>query len=243
VAVRRARSTVITGALVALVVSAPACTDSDLVTGPGTVNAPTTTVEIPAAPRLAGLAGTSPVTDVSPAFLARLRVVDPTLVETRYAAQAYDAVIIVALAAEVARTDAPTRFATQVPGITRGGTRCTSYDGCRTLSDKGADLDFEGQTGPIQMLPNGDPGEALYSAARFGTDGRLDRLPNLSARASTASPTPPPSPTRPRAACGREADHRDDPGPNRPRDGRCPGRAGRHPRRRRRGERRGRRTR
>jgi len=192
--VRRARLLSFAGAATALALLAGACSGSDLVTDPPNVVATPTTVAAPPAPKLAGLAGTSPVTDVSSAFLARLHEVDPTLSETRFAAQAYDLVIILALAAEVARTDAPTRFASQIPGITSGGTRCTTYDGCRKQSDQEEDLDFEGQTGPIQMLPNGDPGEALYSAARFSTDGTLDRLPNLSARASTNSPVVAPQP-------------------------------------------------
>lgn len=191
---RRARFLSFAGAVTALALLASSCSGSDLVTDPPNVVATPSTIAVPPAPQLAGLAGTSPVTDVSPAFLARLHQVDPTLSETRFAAQAYDLVIILALAAEVARTDAPTRFASQIPGITSGGTRCTNYDGCRNQSDQEANLNFEGQSGPIQMLPNGDPGEALYSAARFGPDGTLDRLPNLSARAATSSPVAVPQP-------------------------------------------------
>jgi len=70
---------------------------------------------------LAGMRGTTPLTELAPDFTDRLLAVDPALVDFNYAAETYDAVVLSALAAELARTNDATTFAPYVNGITAGG--------------------------------------------------------------------------------------------------------------------------
>ena len=162
------------------------CSGSDLILS----TAPTTsTIVGPApllAPELAGLTGTAVSTELPDGFLDRLRQVDPLLVDPRYAAQAYDSVIVVALAAELARTDAPSRFASEVVGVTTGGEKCTTYSSCRVLTDtaRAGDPDYDGVSGPIEMQPGGDVGEASYDVSQFDPSGKLERLGQRTSRAA-----------------------------------------------------------
>lgn len=171
--------------LVALGVVA-GCSGSDLVLSTG----PTTTVIVgPApllAPHLAGLTGTAVGTELPDGFLDRLRQVDPMLVDPRFAAQAYDSVIVVALAAELARTDAPSRFASEIVGVTTDGEKCTTYSSCRVLTDtaRAGDPDYDGVSGPIEMQAGGDVGEASYDVSQFDPSGKLERLGQRTSRAA-----------------------------------------------------------
>jgi len=114
---------------------------------------------------------------------------------------------VIALAAEQARSDAPGKIATHIVGITRQGTKCTDFASCASVMDAGDDPDYDGQSGAIEMLDDGDPGEASYGVMRFAKDDLLQRLAFKTRRL----------PIRPRRPCwprpisagrGRRAHHR-----------------------------------
>jgi len=179
------RASVLLGALAVVA----GCSGNDLILKTGLT---TTTIVGPApllAPDLAGLTGTAVSTELPDDFLERLRRIDPLLVDPGYAAQAYDSVIVVALAAESAKTDAPSRFASEIVGVTRKGEKCTTYSSCRVLTDAGdlSDPDYDGVSGPIEMQPGGDVGEASYDVSQFDPSGKLERLGQ---RTSRAAPVP-----------------------------------------------------
>jgi ABC-type branched-subunit amino acid transport system substrate-binding protein len=186
-------------ALVAIAVASAGCSGSDLITSSGPTAPSTTTRSAPLAPSLAGLTGTAVSSELPDDFVARLRGVDPLLGDTRFSSEAYDAVITLALAAEVAKTDAPTRVAAQVPGVTRDGEKCTTYESCRALTDSADNtgIDYDGVSGPIQLLPNGDVGEAYYDVLKFDPEGSITRLGRRTSRAEpiaagTTVPVPDP---------------------------------------------------
>ena len=69
------------------------------------------------------------------------------------AAQAYDAVIVAALAAEAAGSSAPEAIAAQLPKVTSGKKACDSYASCLKLLHARATIDYEGVTGPLALDP------------------------------------------------------------------------------------------
>ncbi|HYH31287.1 MAG TPA: ABC transporter substrate-binding protein [Pseudonocardia sp.] len=125
---------------------------------------------------LAGMKGTAPASAANEQFLTGLREFAPDLVETQFAPQVYDCVNIIALAAEVAGSDAPTAFAGEIVGVTRDGTKCTSYAECQPLIADGQDIDYDGVSGPLDFVPAGEPGTASIEVYGFNEQGQLQTL-------------------------------------------------------------------
>ena len=71
---------------------------------------------------LVGVKGTLPTAELTEDFRGRLLETDPGLEDFSYGPETYDAVIITALAAEVAGTDDPEAIAANINGVTREGT-------------------------------------------------------------------------------------------------------------------------
>ena len=122
---------------------------------------------------LAGMKGTTPLLELSQDFKDKLLAIDPALQDFNYAAETYDAVNIIALAAEKARTDG-IDYAKEINGITRDGEKCTDFATCKAVIDAGGDPDYDGASGPLQFAGNGEPLEASYGVLQFGDDNRLD---------------------------------------------------------------------
>ncbi len=117
---------------------------------------------------LSGIAGTLPAAETGEDFKARLLEVDPELIDFSYAPETYDAVIIMALAAEVAGSDDAAQVAAHINGVTRGGTVCTTYADCKALVADGTDIDYDGPSGPQSFGPAGEPTEASFMILRYG---------------------------------------------------------------------------
>ena len=122
---------------------------------------------------LAGMKGTTPLLELSQDFKDKLLVIDPALQDFNYAAETYDAVNIIALAAQKAGTDG-IDYAKEINGITRDGEKCTDFATCKAVIDAGGDPDYDGASGPLQFAGNGEPLEASYGVLVFGDDNRLD---------------------------------------------------------------------
>lgn len=123
---------------------------------------------------LLGMKGTTPLTDLSKDFQARLKAVDPKLKDFNYAGESYDATVVTALAMEEAKTDKPTAAAKVLADVTRGGTKCTTYAQCLPLAKAGKDIDYDGISGAIEFDDKGDPTVASYGVLVFGKDNKLD---------------------------------------------------------------------
>lgn len=122
---------------------------------------------------LAGMKGTLPLVELSEEFKGRLLEIDPALKDYSYAAETYDTVIVIALAVEVAKTDG-IGFASEINGVTRGGTKCTDYATCLELVKAGTDIDYDGVSGPLEFSGNGEPTQASYGVQVFGDDNTID---------------------------------------------------------------------
>ena len=135
--------------------------------------------------------------------MRRIRRVDPDARELGGAAEAYDATVLLALAAETARSDAPGPIAGALVAVSRQGEACNSFEKCRDLAEELTDIDYDGLSGAVQFLDNGDPGESPFAIVEFDKRGMLDVKDRTTAQASPlVSPPPPPDPTFGRPADG-----------------------------------------
>lgn len=126
---------------------------------------------------LAGFSGSTPFGKggADAAFIERLCSIDPTLTDLSYAAETYDAVTIIALAAELAQSDG-IEYASEINGITRDGEKCTDFATCVEIIKAGGDPDYDGISGPLTFAGNGEPLEASYGFLTMGDNNRLDPL-------------------------------------------------------------------
>lgn len=125
---------------------------------------------------LEGAKGTTPAPEVTESvetFRARMDEHDPNLEDYSYGPEAYDSVIIVALAAQAAGDDG-SAHAAEIVNVTREGEQCSSYADCLALIQEGADIDYEGASGPTDMSGNGEPILGSYAVQQYGPDNRLD---------------------------------------------------------------------
>jgi ABC-type branched-subunit amino acid transport system substrate-binding protein len=128
---------------------------------------------------LVGFKGTTPLVELSDDFKARLATTPSgaALVDYNYAAESYDAVVLIALAAEAAETDGAA-LAEQIVAISGGGDapgeKCADFTSCKAIIDAGGTPDYDGQAGPTTMNGNGEPLVASYGVLSFGADNRID---------------------------------------------------------------------
>jgi ABC-type branched-subunit amino acid transport system substrate-binding protein len=124
---------------------------------------------------LTGMKGTQPDAG-SEAFVKRLREANPGLRDLIYAAQAYDAVVITALAAAVAGTDEPAAIAKEINGVTKVGEKCTSFAACMALVKDHKDIDYDGPSGPLEFADPGEPRSATFVISEIQADGTVRSL-------------------------------------------------------------------
>jgi len=125
---------------------------------------------------LSGMKGTLPGVDVEGTladFRDGLLEVDPELIDFSYAAESYDAVVLVALGAIAAGTDDPTAIAAEINGLTQDGEACDNFADCAKLLEEGTDIDYEGRSGPLSFIDAGEPSEASVLTLQFDEAGEL----------------------------------------------------------------------
>ncbi|HEX5540667.1 MAG TPA: ABC transporter substrate-binding protein [Micromonospora sp.] len=124
---------------------------------------------------LEGMKGSAPATPLTDDFKNRLRSVDPNIDGYTYAAETYDAVVITALAAELARSPEPARIAAQINGVTVGGQSCTTAANCLALARKGTDIRYRGPSlRGGGFTDAGEPATASYATLHFDRSGKLN---------------------------------------------------------------------
>jgi ABC-type branched-subunit amino acid transport system substrate-binding protein len=122
---------------------------------------------------LDGVKGTIPGAENTEDFKAALLEVDPELKDFAYAPESYDAVILTALAAAAAKSDAGVDMAKQMVPITNGTEICNDYAGCLALLEEGKDIDYNGRSGAVNFWDAGDPTAASIGVYTFGPDNVL----------------------------------------------------------------------
>jgi branched-chain amino acid transport system substrate-binding protein len=122
---------------------------------------------------LNGVKGTIPGAENTQDFKDALLEVDPELKDFAYAPESYDAVILTALAAAVAKSDAGVDMAKQLVPITNGTDICNDYAGCLALIEEGKAIDYNGRSGAVNFWDAGDPTAASIGVYTFGPDNVL----------------------------------------------------------------------
>ena len=121
---------------------------------------------------LTGAHGTQPGTFAKADFQKALQEIDPALKDFNYAGESYDAVNLIALASEAAKSVKGTDIAQQLKAVSEGGEKCTGFASCVTLLRDGKDIDYDGYSGPITFTDAGDPSEAYIGIYEFGEDNK-----------------------------------------------------------------------
>jgi branched-chain amino acid transport system substrate-binding protein len=126
-----------------------------------------------AAGLLTGVNGIIEGADAGAAFTARLKTVDSTLADVRYAAEAYDSTILAALAAVVARDSSGPSIAENLRSVSTGGIKCTSFAECVAVLQTQQDIDYDGVSGPVDLTANGDVSPASYGLYAYGAGNQF----------------------------------------------------------------------
>jgi branched-chain amino acid transport system substrate-binding protein len=121
---------------------------------------------------LKGAQGTIPGTFAQEDFKKKLLAIDPALKDYSYAGESYDAVNLIALAAEAAGSTKGVDIAGKLKEVSEGGEKCTSYAACVTLIREGKDADYDGQSGPVTFSEAGDPTEAYIGIYQYQDDNK-----------------------------------------------------------------------
>lgn len=114
---------------------------------------------------------------VDDAFAARLLLADPFLTAYPFAAEAYDAVLLAALAATVVGDEGGASLIAGLPQVASEGAPCSSYGECLQflVDEPDAGLNWEGRSGPLTMTVDGDLTAAAVVVGVYTAENRLVR--------------------------------------------------------------------
>jgi ABC-type branched-subunit amino acid transport system substrate-binding protein len=126
---------------------------------------------------LEGVKGTIPGADSGGDFQQRLQDLvaergEPELTSFAYSGESYDTVIVSALAAIAAGDDDGEALAQEIPGVTKDGTKCTTFEECVALLDEGEDIDYDGVSGPIELSDLGSPTAASIGIYEYDAQNK-----------------------------------------------------------------------
>ena len=126
---------------------------------------------------LEGMKGTMPLVDLGSEFTDGLNAFwtaagNAALEDYSYAAESFDSVMLIALAAEAAQTDG-SALASQIQAVSAEGETCSDFAACVAIIAAGGDVNYEGASGPQDMNGNGEPINASYGILTFGADNRF----------------------------------------------------------------------
>jgi branched-chain amino acid transport system substrate-binding protein len=114
-----------------------------------------------------GVKATLPGVLASEDLKTRLLEVDPALTDFSYAPESYDAVVLIALAAEQGGATDGTTIRDNLQAVSAGGTKCYTFAECKALLADGEDIDYDGVSGPIEFDSFGDPSVATMGIYEY----------------------------------------------------------------------------
>ena len=121
------------------------------------------------------LEGASPTA----AFAARVAAVAPAVTDLLYAEEAYDATILAALAATVAKDAHGAAIAGHLREVSAGGIECTTYRECLDVLATSSDIDYDGISGATTFDANGDTSPVHFGLYRYDAAGRFARVGDI----------------------------------------------------------------
>ncbi|KAA0959799.1 ABC transporter substrate-binding protein [Microbacterium sp. ANT_H45B] len=95
-----------------------------------------------------------------------------------YAAEAYDAVVLVALASLAADSTEGADIAAKMQEVSGGsgdGEKCTSFADCAKIINDGGTADYDGYSGDVTFDEAGDPQGASIGIYKYGADNMIER--------------------------------------------------------------------
>ena len=121
---------------------------------------------------MTGAKGTAPIAAVDLTdFHRRIDQHAGDLDEYGYAAEAYDAVVMVALGAAVANSDDPDAIREAMIAVSDDpGDPCVSFSACMELVREGQEINYVGQSGPVDWTEAGDPRQGAFGVYQYGAD-------------------------------------------------------------------------
>jgi branched-chain amino acid transport system substrate-binding protein len=131
-----------------------------------------------------GSKGTQPGPALEDDFIERLNgwwtgEGNEELADLNYAAESYDAVVLLALAALVANSTEGADLAANLQEVSGGsgdGEKCTSFEECADIILSGGTADYDGYSGAITFDDAGDPTEASIGIFEYGADNTHTRI-------------------------------------------------------------------
>ena len=117
-----------------------------------------------------GAQGTIPGVVATDEIKAKFLAVNPDLTDFSYAAESYDATILVALAAIAGGAADGATIKANLKAVSEGGEKVTDFATAVQMLKDGKDIDFDGLSGPITFDDNGDPTEAYVGIYKFNAD-------------------------------------------------------------------------
>lgn len=132
---------------------------------------------------LEGASGVLEGAEIDDAFATRLRQSDPALLSFRYAPEAYDAVILAALAAVLADDDSGSSIAAMLGSASRDGIACASVGECLSVLETETDIDYRGVSGPLDLASDGELAVASWGLYRYTAENRPEQVGTLVAEA------------------------------------------------------------
>ncbi|MEU1385697.1 MULTISPECIES: ABC transporter substrate-binding protein [unclassified Nonomuraea] len=121
---------------------------------------------------LEGVKGTIPGAAAPEEFQKKLLGINPKLEDYSYAPESYDAMNLLALAAEAAKSDAGTDIAAKLAEVSKAGEKCKDFKSCVDLLKAGKDIDYDGVSGPVEFNDAGDPAVATIGIYQYGKDNK-----------------------------------------------------------------------
>lgn len=91
--------------------------------------------------------------------------------ETLYGPEAYDAIVISALAAIEAKSTKAEDIKAHMASVTKGGTKVKTFKAAVAALKAGKDIDYEGQSGPVEFDSKGNPSKAYMNIFKYDAKG------------------------------------------------------------------------
>ena len=89
-----------------------------------------------------------------------------------FATQAFDCANLFMIAAEQTGSTQASMLASVIPGISTGGSVCTTFAECRRLIAQGRNINYEGPSGRLTLGSDGDVSAGLFDEFSFDSTGR-----------------------------------------------------------------------
>lgn len=123
-----------------------------------------------------GMRGTRPGGSPDSEFVERFEE-GTGLTDTTFAANAYDCVNIIAIAAELAQSDVGSDIVAEMENVTsEGGTECNDFASCKEAIDAGDDVTYDPASGSVLTATstgNLEPESGTYEIWEFDADGEV----------------------------------------------------------------------